>query len=194
MGITGASGSIYGFRLTQVLLTLDFEVEVCISKNGIEVARYETGLALKGGKKKIKEELISSFSLNPRRTDFFLEDELSAPAASGSNYYKAVFVAPCSMSSLSHIAYGTTENLIHRAAGIALKQGFPLILLPRETPVSLIHLKAMVSVAEAGARIVLPSPAFYFHPESIEDIIDFIVGKMLDVAKIENKLFKRWKN
>lgn len=179
-------------RLIQVLSSLDFEIEVCFSNFGLKVARYETSLNLARDRDKIKEELASYLSVSREKLIVFHEDDFFAPAASGSSLYRAVIIAPCSMSTLSHIAYGTVRNLIHRASEVALKQGYPLILLPRETPVSLVHLKAMVSAAEAGAKIVLPSPAFYHHPQSIEDLVDFVVGKMLDVAGVENDLFKRW--
>ncbi len=194
VGITGASGSIYGLRLIKVLSSLNFEVEVCFSEAGIKVTRYETDLRIGEGKDKIKEELTSYLSIPDDRVEVFLEDDFFAPAASGSNLYRAIFIAPCSMSTLSHVAYGTGRNLIHRAAEVALKQGYPLILLPRETPVSLVHLRAMVSVAEAGAKIVLPSPAFYHRPQSVEALVDFVIGKMLDAAGIENNLFKRWQS
>lgn len=192
VGITGASGSIYGFRLIQELVRQKFFVEICFSKAGLEVARFELDLELIDDANKIKNELISSAALPGDYITVFDEENLFSAPASGSSRYEAIFVAPCSMSTLAHIAYGTNRHLIHRAGEVALKQGYPLILLPRETPVSLVHLRAMVAAAEAGAKIILPTPAFYSKPKTIDDMVDFIVGKVLDAAGIENDLYKRW--
>lgn len=192
VGITGASGSIYGVRLIQELVKQKYFVEICFSSSGLEVARFELGLKLIDDVNKIRDELISSLAPTADYFTVLDEDNLFSAPASGSNQYEAIFVVPCSMSTLAHIAYGTNRHLIHRAGEVALKQGYPLILLPRETPVSLVHLRAMVAAVEAGAKIVLPTPAFYPKPKTIDDIVDFIVGKVLDAAGIKNELYNRW--
>ncbi len=192
VGITGASGSIYGLRLIQELVKKDYFVEVCFSKAGLQIARFETGIRFSDDAPSLKEDLASNLSVKASRIFIFNENDLFSEPASGSNKYDAVFIVPCSMSSVAHIAYGTTRNLIQRAAEVALKQGYPLVLAPRETPVSLVHLRAMTVAAESGAKIVLPTPAFYQKPESIDHIINFVVGKVLDAVGIENKLYRRW--
>lgn len=194
VGITGASGSVYGIRLVEELLRQDYEIFLCFSKAGLDVAQIELALKPLRRTESLKEEVHKLFPGNKKKLTVLDENNLISEPASGSNKLRAVFIAPCSMSTLAHIAYGTNKNLIHRAAEVALKQNFPLILLPRETPVSLVHLRAMTQAAESGARIVLPSPAFYHHPETIQDIVDFVVGKMLDAANIDNDLYERWRN
>jgi len=192
VGITGASGSIYGLRLIQELVKRAYFVEICFSKSGLQIARFETGIRFSDDASSLREDLVTNLSVKASRIIVFNENNFFSEPASGSNKYDAVFIVPCSMSSVAHIAYGTTRNLIQRAAEVALKQGYPLVLVPRETPVSLIHLRAMTVAAESGAKIVLPVPAFYQKPKSIDHIINFVVGKVLDAVGIENKLYRRW--
>lgn len=186
VGITGASGTIFGIRLASELAKKDSRVTVCFSRPGELVAAHELNMDSFSLKK--ISELISP----THEIEVISSDDLSHTAASGSSPYETVFVCPCSMSTLAHIAYGTGSNLIHRAADVALKERKKLILVPRETPLSLVHLRAMTAAAEAGAVILPPIPAFYPQPETVNDIIDFVVGRILDAAGIENDLYRRW--
>jgi 4-hydroxy-3-polyprenylbenzoate decarboxylase len=186
VGITGASGSLYGIRAIGVLLDLGYRVHACSSRPGSQVLAYETGIAsLEEFRKSLPSDQAERLSLYGPH-DFF------APAASGSNRYDAVIIIPCSTSTLAHVAYGTTTNLIHRAADCALKQKAPVVLVVRETPLSLVHLRAMVAAAEAGATILPASPAFYTRPKHLDDAIDFVVGKALEAAGIDHDLYPRW--
>lgn len=192
VGITGASGTSIGIKLTSELLKTGNRVSLCFSEPAKLVAATEL-LSGSFSPDEIKR-LISDMNVSTDGLELVEADYLDHDAASGSSGFSAVFVCPCSMSTLARIAYGTGTNLIHRAADVALKERKKLILVPRETPLSLVHLRAMVAAAEAGAVIVPPSPAFYPSPESIDDVINFIVGKVLDVAGIDNNLYRRWKS
>lgn len=189
VGITGASGTIYGVRLAQHLLSSGHTVFVCFSKAAKKVACEELDLPQKG----FQEALLSRFFSSTPEPVLLEEEEINTPPASGSAGIQAVFIAPCSTSTLCHIAFGTTRNLIHRAADVALKEKRRLVLVVRETPLSRIHLRAMVYCCEAGAVILPASPAFYHRPSTVEEMIDFVVGKALDAAGIGHSLFKRYK-
>lgn len=186
VGITGASGSVYGIRAIGALLDLGYRVHACSSQPGSQVLAYETGISsLEAFRKSLPPDQAEQLSL-------YGPDDFFAPAASGSNRYDAVMVIPCSISTVAHVAYGTTTNLIHRAADVALKQKAPLVLVVRETPLSLVHLRAMVVAAEAGATILPASPAFYTRPKNLDEAIDFIVGKALEAAGIDHDLYPPW--
>lgn len=177
MGITGASGSVYGIRLLEVLQELQLESHLVVTRTGLKVIEYETGYTdweLK--------ELAQWHDI----------DDLFAPVASGSFRTDAMIIAPCSMHTLGAVAQGVTANLLTRAADVMLKENRPLIMVTRETPLNKIHLANMSKVMDAGARVVPASPGFYHKPVSIEEIIDFVVGKALDSLGIEHSLFKRW--
>jgi len=176
IGITGASGAIYGIRLLEVL---EGEKSCVVTREGRKIIEYETG--------KNMDYLRSLAQL-------YDEDELEAPFSSGSNLFDAVIIAPASMNTVAKIAHGISDNLITRAASVALKERKRLVLVPRETPVNAIQLENMARLAELGADIVLPSPAFYTKPESVEDCVNFIVGRVLDVLGISHGLYPRWKD
>lgn len=190
VGITGASGSIYGFRLVASLMKYPVELYVLMSESGRSVAAHETDYAAgpisdylgeKSGEFHSQAVLTE---VNP--SDFF------APMASGSFQHHGMVIAPCSMNTLAAISSGITDNLIHRAADVCLKEKRPLILLPRETPLGLIHLKNMTRAAEAGAVIMPPAPGFYSRPATINDLVDTVVARALDHLNIDHNLSPRW--
>ena len=180
--ITGASGSIYGYRLLEELSGRG-QVEAVVSSTGATVLKEEMGKTLKEFKEEFPE------------VNFYGEGELTAPIASGSflTNYEAVLVAPCSMSTLASVANGVNINLIHRVCEVALKERVRLVLLVREMPYSRIHLENMLKATDAGAIVVPASPGFYHRPKSLEDLVNFVVGKVLDLVGVEHNLYQRWK-
>lgn len=180
VAITGASGVVYGIRLLEVLSGMqeDIELYVILSQAAENIIRVET---------EYDPSYIKSLA-----TKTFEPQDLTAPIASGSFLFDAMIIIPCSMKTLSAIANGYSSNLIVRAAEVAIKEGRKLILVPRETPLSPIHLENMLKLAKIGVTILPASPGFYHQPKRITDIIDFIVGKVLDQLKIKHDLFERW--
>lgn len=181
--ITGASGAIYGYRTLEVLSQMSFEVDVIVSSSGWIV---------------LKEELdLSPHALKARFPNFTYHNErdIASAIASGSRliHYGGVLVCPCSMSTLAHVANGINSNLIHRVCEVALKERVPLLMLLREMPLSEIHLENMLKLKRAGAMVMLASPGFYHRPSSIGELVDFVVGKVLDSMRINHTLFRRWK-
>lgn len=197
LAITGASGSIYGVRLLKYLLKNGHQIYLTITKEGSLILRDEVGFdwsALgRGSEKKVEERINRDLKMKKSKLSFFSEDNLYAPISSGSVKVDAMVVIPCSMKTLSGIAHGYTNNLVERAADVMIKEGQPLILVPRETPLNTIHLRNMLTLSEIGVRIIPAMPAFYSKPKDIGDLVDFIVGKVLDSLKIENSLFRRWR-
>lgn len=192
VAITGASGSIYGLRLIAALIKLPVEIYVLISNAGRQVAAHETDF-----KSKTMAEYLEQTGVSCHEQAALKEIDPSdsfASVASGSFQHHGMVISPCSMNTLAAISSGITNNLIHRAADVCLKEKRPLILLPRETPLSLIHLKNMTRAAKAGAIIMPPSPGFYTRPETIEDLVDSIVARALDHLGLEHDLSERWGN
>lgn len=187
LAITGASGSIYGLRLLDELLQAGHQVTLVASQSGLEVCRYETGVDLDDS-----EALKQLWNLPDASVTIRNATDLWAPEASGSAAPDAMVVAPCSMGTVGRIAAGISGNLIERAADVMLKEHRPLLLLPRETPFSTIHLENLLKLSQCGARIIPAMPAFYHKPENLDDLVDFVVGKLLDQLGIEQSLFKRW--
>ncbi len=191
VSISGASGSIYGIRLTEELLKSSDAVYICISRQAFSIIKMETGIDWSGkSESAITKTIQKHYSSTKIR--YLSEDNLAAPISSGSFRTGAMFVVPCSMKTLSGIANGYANNLIERSADVALKEGKKLILSPREMPLNAIHLENMLKLARIGVVIAPPIPAFYQNPKSKEDIVDFVVGKLLDSAGIDHALFKRW--
>ncbi|RMH80948.1 MAG: UbiX family flavin prenyltransferase [Acidobacteria bacterium] len=181
--ITGASGAIYGYRLLEVLYSMGFKIDLVISSSGFTVLWQELG--------KRKEDILLEFE----GVNLIPQGRIDSPIASGSRLvsYRAVIVAPCSMSTLAHIVHGTNQNLIHRVCEVALKERVPLLLLVREAPYSAIHLENMLRAVKAGATVMPASPGFYHRPKSMEELVDFMVGKVLDSLRIEHSLYRRWR-
>jgi 4-hydroxy-3-polyprenylbenzoate decarboxylase len=190
VGITGASGSIYGLRLIEELLRVQTEVSVLISDAGRQVLSFETGLQLDEDPAACREQLCDHFSsddlLCHAMSDFF------TPVASGSRAPDAVVICPCSMGTVGRIAGGLSDNLLERVADVALKEQKKLLLVPRETPFNQIHLQNLLRISQAGGQILPAMPAFYQKPQSVEEMVDFVVGKVLDQLGVEHALFARW--
>lgn len=182
LNITGASGVLYGIRTLQAMIDIGVEVYVIASSWAQKVIEEETGQSWKNWCEQLKIP----------ETQIYHSDDMAAAPSSGSFPLDATVIAPCSMASLGAIASGDASNLIHRSALVSLKEGRPLIIVPRETPLSLIDLKNMVRLSEAGACILPASPAFYHHPDSVQDMIDFVAGKILSRLGIDQKLFPPW--
>ena len=178
IGISGASGAIYGVRLFQKLQEAGTQVELIITEYGGEVMKMEAS--------------IDSAKLKELADAVYRDSDLAAAPSSGTHRYDAMVVCPCSMSSLSKIASGVSDTLITRSAAVCLKERRKLILVPRETPFSTIYIRNMLILSEAGAIILPPSPAFYHQPESLRDIVDFIVGKIMDSLGVDHDIYKRW--
>ncbi len=191
VAITGASGSIYGLRLVEELLKADSRVALLLTRAGLEVLRYETGLEWEGSTS-ARKQLMRDYFGGSSRLDHYDVEDLFAPVASGSSAPAAMAIVPCSMGTAGRIAAGTGGNLVERAADVVLKERRELVLVPRETPFNQIHLENLLRLSRAGARIVPAMPAFYHRPKKIEDLVDFVVGKILDTLKIEHQLFQRW--
>jgi polyprenyl P-hydroxybenzoate/phenylacrylic acid decarboxylase-like protein len=251
VGITGASGSVYGVRLVQELLKRRFNVSLIISDPGKLVLEHELGIVspreisknslrtndspamntcaklsnLKINEKEdprskpnelcefkalirgfgFKDGRIQTVSNAPSEPDiqengaatggklrYYGDDDLMAPICSGSHFTRGMIIIPCSMATLGSVANGISSSLIERTADVMLKESRELVLVPRETPFNRIHLKNMLSLQEAGARIVPAMPAFYHKPQTIEDMVNFVVGKVLDALGVEHDLFERW--
>ncbi|MEA4926480.1 MAG: flavin prenyltransferase UbiX [Syntrophomonadaceae bacterium] len=188
IALTGASGIKYGLRLTGELLKREHEVHLVVSEPAVLVLRQEMNWPRSGH----WEDLIRSYL--PHGNLFYYDNtDIAAPIASGSFIIDGMVIAPCTMSTVAAVAHGMSSNLIGRAADVILKEQKQLILVPRETPLSVVHLRNMLLLAEMGVVIVPAMPAFYHQPESIDDMIDFMVGKVLDIMGIPHDLFARYK-
>lgn len=186
VALTGASGSIFGVRLTGELLK-STEVHLIMSSNTFPILFDEAGVDWSGDtESKVRDHFMTD------RVFFHEDRRLDAPVASGSFRTDGMFVVPCSMKTLSGIAHGYAQNLIERAADVTLKEGRRLVLSPREMPFSALHLENMLKLARLGVTIAPPVPAFYHKPGSLDDMISFVIGKILDSARIDHGLYRRW--
>jgi 4-hydroxy-3-polyprenylbenzoate decarboxylase len=192
VGISGASGAPYALRLLQVLVKGGHAVYISISGDGLSIMHDETALMLKGSETDIQYALEKHLEAKEGQINYFDEDNMYAPIASGSVKVDAMVVIPCSMKTLAAIAQGYASTLIERAADVTLKEKRKLIIVPRETPLSAVHLRNMLTLAELGSHVIPAMPAFYHHPQHISDMVDFIVGRVLDSMGIENDLSPRW--
>ena len=189
LGITGASGAPYAVRLLHALVAAECEVGICASSAGIEVIATE----VYGDARLPRDEVLARVTEGAGDAITVHDpNDWRAPYASGSARVDGYVVCPCSMATLATIASGAMQNLIHRAASVALKEERKLVLMPRETPLSTIHLETMLAARRAGATILFLAPGFYHGAESVEDLVDFVVGRALDQLGVENALIRRW--
>jgi 4-hydroxy-3-polyprenylbenzoate decarboxylase len=190
LGITGASGAPYAARLVDVLAQADVELGICASGAGIEVLATE----LYGNARLSRDETLERLLENARGGNVTVYDpnDWKAPYASGSAKVDAYVICPCSMGTLGTIASGAMSNLIHRAASVALKEERRLVLMPRETPLSTIHLRNMLTVKEAGATVLFLAPGFYHGAETVDDLVNFVVGRAVDLIGLDVDVAKRW--
>jgi 4-hydroxy-3-polyprenylbenzoate decarboxylase len=190
LAITGATGSIIGLRVLREL-ALTAEVHVLISRQSFSIMKDETGIDLGGGSGAEIRQKIAAYT-NTKDIFFYPEDNFEAPVASGSFKTDGMFIVPCSMKTLSGIANGYSNSLIERAADVIIKEGRPLVVSPREMPFSPIHLENMLKLSRIGVKIAPPVIGFYHGPKGLDEIIDFIAGKILDVMGVEHSIYRRW--
>ncbi len=189
---TGASGAPYGLRLLECLLAADYQVYLLISSAARVVLATEHGLKLSASPDKAREQLAAHLQGNTDKLTVCGKDDWFSPVASGSAAPKQMVVCPCSAGSLASIAYGMSENLIERAADVVVKERGQLVLVVRETPFSTIHLENMLKLSQIGVTIMPAAPGFYHQPQSIDDLIDFMVARILDHLGVKQGLVPRW--
>ena len=192
VAFTGASGMPYGMRLVECLLEAGCTVWLLYSQVAQIVARQEMNLELPSRPAEVEAQLAARFGAAEGQLRVFGREEWFAPLASGSNPADAMVVCPCTMGTLAAIAAGLSQNLIERAADVAIKEGHKLVLVPRETPFSAIHLENMLKLARLGVVILPPSPGFYNHPQTVGEMVDFVVARVLDQIRVPHRLMQRW--
>ena len=192
VGITGASGALLGERFVRILLKGGHEVHAVISPSGRAVFAEELGLRLGEGHAEVRKNFLKHYG-NAKKLHVAPADDFAARISSGSSSIDAMVIVPCSMSTAGAIAHGITLNLIHRAASVSLKEKRPLVVVPRESPMSVIHLRNLLTLSEAGVHVVPATTAFYHKPKTVEEMVDFTLGRVLDILKIKHKLFTRWR-
>jgi flavin prenyltransferase len=189
LGVTGASGAPYAERLLRALAAADCEIGLSASRSGIEVLATE----LYRDPSLERDEVLSRFLGDASgKVTVYGEDDFGSPYASGSAKVDAYVICPCSMATVGTLAAGAMQNLIHRAASVALKERRKLVLVPRETPLSSIHLRGLTTLNDAGAVILFAAPGFYHGAETIDDLVNFLVARCLDQLGVENTLAARW--
>jgi 4-hydroxy-3-polyprenylbenzoate decarboxylase len=192
VAFTGASGLPYGLRLLECLIAARARIFLLYSPAAQVVARQELELTLPTQPAAAAAYFAERYRAEPGQLTVFGREDWMSPVASGSNPADAMAVCPCSMGTLGALAAGLADNLIERAADVMLKERRTLVLVPRETPLSAIHLENMLKLSRAGAVILPPSPGFYGHPRTIEDLVDFVVARVLDQLGVEHTLGPRW--
>ncbi|WP_444641193.1 UbiX family flavin prenyltransferase [Caproiciproducens sp. R1] len=185
VGITGASGSAYFLRVMEALSRQELEIHLIASEQGRKVLTYETGAVL--------EEKARFWSGGKAKIVLEDNENMFSPVASGSFRCDAMVILPCSMSTVAGIACGITKTLLTRAADVMIKEKRKLVLVPRETPLSTVHLRRMAELSELGVTILPAMPGFYGHPQTLDEIVGFVAGKVLDSLEIENDCYQRWK-
>ena len=189
LGVTGASGARYAERLLRALAAADCEIGLTASRSGIEVLATELYRDPSLAREEVLERFVGQSAAQVR---VYGENDFSSPYASGSARVDAYVVCPCSMATVGTLASGAMQNLVHRAASVALKERRKLVLIPRETPLSSIHLRGLATLNEAGAVILFAAPGFYHGADSVDDLVDFVVARCLDQLGIDNALVRRW--
>jgi len=192
LALTGASGMPYGVRLLECLIAAQCDVALVYSQAAQIVAHQECDLVLPVQPREATRQLAQRFGARDGQLEVYGRDDWMAPIASGTNAADAMAICPCTVGTLGAIASGLSDNLIERAADVMLKERRALVLVPRETPLSTIHLANMLKLAQAGAVILPPAPGFYGRPHSIEDMIDFVVARVLDQLHVAHTLGPRW--
>ena len=192
IAFTGASGMPYGVRLVECLIAAGVRVWLLYSQAAQIVAKQEMDLVLPAQPRELQRLLAERCGAAPGQLEVFGREDWNAPLASGSNPPDAYVICPCTMSTLAKVAAGVADDLICRAADVVLKEGRKLVLVPRETPFSAIHLENMLRLSRAGAVILPPNPGFYRRPQSVADVVDFVVARILDQLGVEHRLTKRW--
>jgi flavin prenyltransferase len=192
LALTGASGMAYGLRLLECLLGARIRVALVYSQAAQIVAKQELDLAIPARPQDAAALLAERYRAAPELLQVYGRDDWYAPIASGSSPPDAMVICPCSMGTLAAVACGLADNLIERAADVALKERRPLVLVARETPLSVIHLENMTRLARAGAVVLPANPGFYHHPQRVEDLVDFVVARVLDRLGVENEISARW--
>ncbi len=192
VALTGASGLPYGLRLIECLISAGVRVWVLYSQAAQVVAKQEMDIVLPSRPSEVKGWLQQRTSAETGMLEVYGREEWFAPAASGSNPPDAMVVCPCSMGALAAIAQGMSDNLIERAADVCIKEQRKLVLVPRETPLSAIHLENMLKLARLGVVILPPAPGFYTHPQTVGDMVDFVVGRVMDQISVPHTLTPRW--
>ncbi|MBT2969841.1 MAG: aromatic acid decarboxylase [gamma proteobacterium symbiont of Ctena orbiculata] len=192
VAITGASGSAYALRLLESLLASGRDIYLMISQAGQIVLKMESDLDLPGQPAEMEKRLTQRFQARPGQLQVFGRQQWMAPVASGSNPPSAMVVCPCTTGTLAAIACGASNDLIERAADVVLKERRKLILVVRETPFSAIHLENMLKLSRMGAIIMPANPGFYHNPATLDEIVDFMVARILDQLDIEHSLMPRW--
>jgi len=203
IGISGASGSIYGIRLIEELIKKNYKVYIVITKMGRLIIEKELNINIYTcikNKKEIEDNLLKYLiektkivkDILKEKIEYLPIEQIDSSVSSGSFLTEGMAIVPCSMSTLSGIAQARSANLLERAADVNLKEGRPLLLAPREMPLNALHLENMLKLRRMGVIIAPPMPAFYSNPQNINDLVNFVVGKIMDSLKISNSLFTRW--
>jgi len=192
LACTGASGAPYTMRLLECLLKAGKRVDIVFSKAAHMVFAMETDLKLPARPAELSQFFIDRFNAKVDQVHVYGRDDWMAPIASGSHVAKSMVVCPCTMGTLASIAQGMSDNLIERAADVMIKEARQLILVPREAPFSAIHLENMLKLAQLGVIMLAANPAFYYQPSKIEDLVDFVVARILDQLQVEHDLLPRW--
>lgn len=192
LAFTGASGMPYGMRLLEQLIASGQRVWLVYSQAAQIVAKQEMDMVLSSQPRECERMLVKRTGAKPGQLTVFGRDDWNAPLASGTNPPDAYVICPCTMGTLGEVAAGMARDLITRGADVVLKEGRKLILVPRETPLSAIQLENMLRLSRAGAVILPPNPGFYQHPQSVDDVVDFVVARILDQLDIPHALIKRW--
>lgn len=192
LAFTGASGMPYGIRLLEMLLKEDKQVYLLYSKVAQIVAQQEMNLALPSSAKEAEAFFNRQYHVPDGQLRVFGREEWFAPVASGSNPADSMVICPCTMGTLAAIAAGMSQNLIERAADVMLKENRPLIIVPREMPFSAIHLVNMLKLVRSGAIMLPANPGFYHHPQTVQDMVDFVVARVLDHLGVKHTLIARW--